>query len=260
MENNKNNAEKSSTREYSRHEFFLEYFLNELESLSVSLDMFTEKPDILELKKEIETTSKNNYLIYEAKEILAFSMESEFFHHYHNDKTGSSNKVRELFDWLSERAKEILNSNFIVDEETLSELLGKIILYSYLSNKPKAKQTKSSFQWNGSSGELSELYQRMITINLIEKNTSEADFKAIFEAKPLDKVKPIIWQEKPVLLAYFINRLMDLNKVLNRDRNKRWKIAESSFVPASNLKQSADNYQDNKSGLPKNHHLIDELF
>ena len=39
-----------------------------------------------------------------------------------------------------------------------------------------------------------------------------------------------------------------------------WKIAESCFENGNNLKAAAYNFQNNKTGLPKNHHLIDELF
>jgi|LSQX01.2.fsa_nt_gb hypothetical protein len=170
-------------------------------------------------------------------------------------------------EWHSFLAEKSYSTNQKVNKELFfSKFMMDIYKYIFEENCGSEEKnidklkTKVSFHWQGSADELTELYYKMIDSKLIADNTSEADFKAIFEAKPLDEVKPIIWQEKPVLLAYFINRLMDLNKVLNRDRDKRWKIAEFCFVPTSNLKQISDGYQNNKSGLPRNHQLIDELF
>lgn len=75
-----------------------------------------------------------------------------------------------------------------------------------------------SYTWLGKSDELPELYQRLIDKQLIDPDTTEEQFKAVFEAKPLQKIKeqPIKWHDENASeLLYFILQLKASGNIKN---------------------------------------------
>ena len=95
---------------------------------------------------------------------------------------------------------------------------------------------------------------------LIASDTTLDQFKAIFTGQAVDTIIPIEWLSKKNLLAYFIEKLYDKKKLLKYINTNIWSIASLCFVDAKNLSQIVDLYKNNKTGLPKDYHIIDELL
>ncbi len=134
----------------------------------------------------------------------------------------------------------------------------KALMNDESTPRKKAKSKQLSYHWQGEPDELTEKFQKMVNSKLIAADTAEADFKAIFQAKPLDEIKPVRWIHTDVLLAYFIVKITE--QLSFSDIYTKWKIAEACFEPTRNLKQAYQNYLKNKNEKPKHHHLVDELF
>lgn len=124
-------------------------------------------------------------------------------------------------------------------------------------NQHNKKKTKYSFKWVGKPEKLAELFVKMRG-TLISEETTEEEFKAIFEAKPLEKIMPIKWIKSNSLLSYFIYRLSQGNNTISAGDNQ-WVIAERCFTPSNYLRQTNDN-RIRYGKLPRNHYLVDHLF
>jgi len=124
------------------------------------------------------------------------------------------------------------------------------------------KQQQNTYQWlTNPDKELPELYNRMIKGKIISQIDFPA-FRSIFTDQPVQSIATKIqWLADGVLLAYFIDSI----------RNKLpmatdvWSVAKHCFNNAGSLKQSRENYQNNKTGnnktgKPKQHKLIDDLL
>ena len=217
-------------------------------------------------KKHIEKFSMENIMIKEPNDYeQMFDKHFQKYlkeHPYSNIHTFVDLQIVYLNFLVDELQGLIINDELFENSELYimyKDYVGTFLkrkLDNITTHKVKHKKTINAFRWQGNSDELTELYQKMKDSKLIAVDTSEADFKAIFEAKPLNEIKPIRWMNTKVLLAYFIYKLKD--KLPFSDNF--WKIAESCFVNGTNLKSLANNCFNNKTGLPKNHHLIDELF
>lgn len=125
------------------------------------------------------------------------------------------------------------------------------------NNQHIKKKTKYSFKWVGKPEKLAELFDKMRG-TLISEETTEEEFKAIFEAKPLEKIMPIKWIKSNSLLSYFIYRLSQGNNAISAGDNQ-WVIAERCFTPSNYLRQTNDN-RIRYGKLPRNHYLVDHLF
>ncbi len=92
------------------------------------------------------------------------------------------------------------------------------ILSKNCLKKPTVK-TKCSYNWQCKPDELTEFYQK-IKGTYIAKDTSEDDFKAIFEAKPLDDIKkPVRWHDENASeLIYFITKLEEKGIIEGNNR------------------------------------------
>jgi|JFJP01.1.fsa_nt_gi CHAT domain-containing protein len=120
------------------------------------------------------------------------------------------------------------------------------------------KQQQKTYQWLiNPDKELPELYNRMNG-----KFIAEIDFPAfrsIFTGQPVQNIATKIqWLADDVLLAYFIDSIRD--KITKPKTTDVWSVAKHCFENAESLKQSRGNYQNNKTGLPKHHKLIDDLL
>lgn len=130
-------------------------------------------------------------------------------------------------------------------------------------NFTKSKRIPLSYHWQGEPGELSELYQKMKDRKLIAADTDVDYFKAIFEAKPLNKILPIKWLQRPVLLASFIDGLNKSGKI--DDKDSHWLIAEHCFKYFSKkanafiFPNKLAAHKTNKI-YPANHQLIKDLY
>lgn len=126
----------------------------------------------------------------------------------------------------------------------------------------KKKQLKTSYVWqNNPDKELSELYSLMIgKYKLIASETTYEQFKAVFTGQPIDEIEPIKWLVAKNLNAYFIEQLIE-NKKLSKAVNKDvWEIAKNCFIDGRNFSQLVDLYNNNKTGKPRTHSLIDNLI
>ncbi|MBC5774239.1 hypothetical protein H8S95_09210 [Pontibacter sp. KCTC 32443] len=141
----------------------------------------------------------------------------------------------------------LLNTN-IDEENQLRELL---------------KDKNTSYKWqNNPNEELPKLHQNLLANGLINTNTTLDQFKAVFEAKPLNKIKPVDWVGDKNLLAYFVDYIYS-NRLIHFNINQ-WSVAEFCFTNARNLAQSKDRYLSNKNikhpGKPKNYQILDEVL
>ena len=80
----------------------------------------------------------------------------------------------------------------------------------------------------------------------------------IFNNKEISLSDRIQWRSQKNLLAYFIDKLL-VDELIPITTNL-WATAKICFTRANNLAQLKENYLNNNSGLPRNHHLIDSLF
>ena len=130
------------------------------------------------------------------------------------------------------------------------------------SIKPPKQQKRTTYQWQGNAGkELPELYSLMINkYKLIASDTTLEQFTAIFTGQPIKNIKPIKWNVSKTLNAYFIEQLINKNKLSKAINIDIWVISKYCFSNGANFSQSIDNYKNSKTGKPSNYNLIDDLL
>jgi hypothetical protein len=146
-------------------------------------------------------------------------------------------------------------------ESTKSEIL------KYFPNiedeiKTIGNPNKTTYVWQSNPDkELPKLYNLMKNkYKLIAEETTYEQFNAVFTGQPTENIKPIKWLVAKNLNAYFIEQLV-IEKKLSKAANKDvWDIAKKCFTNGKHFSQLVDLYNNNKSGKPKNHNLIDELI
>lgn len=130
------------------------------------------------------------------------------------------------------------------------------------SIKPPKQQKRTTYQWQGNAGkELPELYSLMINkYKLIASDNTLEQFTAIFTGQPIKNIKPIKWNVSKTLNAYFIEQLINKNKLSKAINIDIWVISKYCFSNGANFSQSIDNYKNSKTGKPSNYNLIDDLL
>lgn len=124
----------------------------------------------------------------------------------------------------------------------------------------KASQTNQvSYTWlNNPDTELPKLHELLKDKQLIDRNTKLGQLQAVFIAKPLKNLEPVNWIGAKNLLAYFIDRLQNKNKITDPNL---WSLAEKCFTKSKDLLQSRNNYERlNKNEKPKGFETIDEIL
>lgn len=146
-------------------------------------------------------------------------------------------------------------------------------LQKYLSNelylnkkrpvrKLSKQQKKTSYLWlNNPEKELLELYKLLNKdYNLIASETTFNQFKGVFTGQPIESINPIKWIASKSLNAYFIEQLINKNKLSKVINTDIWEISKYCFYNGTNFSQLIDNYNNSKTGKPKNYNLIDDLL
>jgi hypothetical protein len=130
------------------------------------------------------------------------------------------------------------------------------------SIKPPKQQKRTTYQWQGNADkELPELYSLMINKHkLIASDTTLEQFTAIFTGQPIKNIRPIKWNVSKTLNAYFIEQLINKNKLSKAINIDIWVISKYCFSNGANFSQSIDNYKNSKTGKPSNYNLIDDLL
>jgi len=128
---------------------------------------------------------------------------------------------------------------------------------SKLTDDEKLKRKElTSYHWlTNPDKELLELYKRMNG-----KFIAQIDFPAfgaIFTGQPVTSItNKLKWLKSSALLAYFIDSIG--NHIAFADF---WSVAKYCFENADSLKQSKQNYLNNKkTGKPQGHNQIDDLL
>jgi len=131
-----------------------------------------------------------------------------------------------------------------------------------LLTKPKKQQKKTSYLWlNNPEKELLELYKLLNKdYNLIASETTFNQFKGVFTGQPIESINPIKWIASKSLNAYFIEQLINKNKLSKVINTDIWEISKYCFYNGTNFSQLIDNYNNSKTGKPKNYNLIDDLL
>jgi len=123
----------------------------------------------------------------------------------------------------------------------------------------KVEKKKKGFNWvSNPNEELPIIFKKLKDKELIHKGETLGKFMKIFNNKEISLSDRIQWRSQKNLLAYFIDKLLVDEKI--PITSNLWSIANICFIGANNLAQSKENYLNNNSGLPRNHHLIDSLF
>jgi len=123
----------------------------------------------------------------------------------------------------------------------------------------RLKKKKKGFNWvSNPNEELPIIFKKLKDKELIHKGETLGKFMKIFNNKEISLSDRIQWRSQKNLLAYFIDKLLVDEKI--PITSNLWSIANICFIGANNLAQSKENYLNNNSGLPRNHHLIDSLF
>ena len=131
-----------------------------------------------------------------------------------------------------------------------------------LSIKPPKQKNRTTYQWQGNADkELPELYSLLVNeYNLIASDTTLEQFTDIFTGQSIDYIDPIKWSASKSLNAYFIERLISKNKLSKAINTDVWEISKSCFIDGTNFSQLIDNYNNSKTGKPRNYNLIDDLL
>ena len=100
---------------------------------------------------------------------------------------------------------------------------------------------------------------------LIGPETEEQNFVNIFSRGNIKAIKPFIWKETEVLLAYLLDKLKPILEPLSY--HKRYAIAAQCFKKSNGksyknaqLARASNNYQNSPSGVPKAAALIDKIL
>lgn len=153
---------------------------------------------------------------------------------------------------------------FITTFELLAENIS-IRLEKY-SNQQQSQQDQPqkktsepiTYQWTKQPGiQLPILYQKLSDGNFIASETSSETFTACFTGQQVKSItEKIKWLESKVLLSYFLDSLIRLQKLPKK--TNLWAIAEKVFADAANLKQSKGNFV--AYGKPDGSERIDEIL
>ena len=122
----------------------------------------------------------------------------------------------------------------------------------------KVEKKKKGFNWISNIDELPIIFNKLKEKELIHKDETLEGFMKIFNNKEISLSDRIQWRSQKNLLAYFIDKLL-VDELIPITTNL-WATAKICFTRANNLAQLKENYLNNNSGLPRNHHLIDSLF
>lgn len=150
--------------------------------------------------------------------------------------------VKKIIEFLKEKSSEYNN---------ISQAVTKPLHLTSFDNH-------RTYKWKGEPDDLHLIYEKMKGSFIASETTKEQFFQIFLGTN--HAIKPIIWISKPVLLAYFLDQIR--SKQLISINTNLWAIAEKCFDGANkkNLSNSKQNYDRNKTGKPRNHHLIDDLF
>ena len=156
----------------------------------------------------------------------------------------------------------ILHQNYpdmIVKSEIKKQepLLEEMILF-LRKEYAKVEKTKKGFNWISNADELPIIFNKLKEKKLIYRDETLERFMKIFSNKEISLSDRIKWISQKNLLAYFIDKLFEKEKIPHR--TNKWVTAKICFTGANNLAQLKENYLNNSSGFPNNHHLIDSLF
>jgi hypothetical protein len=129
-------------------------------------------------------------------------------------------------------------------------------------SKPPKQQYRITYQWqNNADKELPELYTLLINeYKLIASDTTLEQFTTIFTGQSIESVKPVKWNATKSLNAYFIEQLINKNKLSKAINTDIWEISKYCFSNGTNFSQLIDNYNNNKIGKPRDYNLIDDLL
>lgn len=152
-----------------------------------------------------------------------------------------------------------------IDCNNIFEIGEPLLEYGRLiqnKSQKKKSQKKTSYLWlNNPDKELPELFSLMINKkNLISSDTTYEQFKAVFTGQPIQSINPIKWNATKSLNAYFIEQLINKNKLSKAINTDIWEISKYCFSKGTNFSQLIDNYNNSKTGKPKNYNLIDDLL
>lgn len=136
-------------------------------------------------------------------------------------------------------------------------LLEEMILF-LRKEYAKVEKTKKGFNWISNADELPIIFNKLKEKKLIYRDETLERFMKIFSNKEISLSDRIKWISQKNLLAYFIDKLFEKEKIPHR--TNKWVTAKICFTGANNLAQLKENYLNNSSGFPNNHHLIDSLF
>ena len=142
------------------------------------------------------------------------------------------------------------------------ELLEMEAYFKGLLNKPPKQQKSTTYQWQGNADkELPELYSLLVDeYKLIASDTTLEQFTDIFTGQSIDSIDSIKWSASKSLNAYFIEQLISKNKLSKAINTDVWEISKSCFIDGTNFSQLIDNYNNSKTGKPRNYNLIDDLL
>ncbi len=117
-------------------------------------------------------------------------------------------------DLISEILEQILSlDSNLVQREAYKKLVKEYLPHSSFNNytiaEKQGKKNLYSYKWKFKFSLLKKLYNNLVSKKFIDENkTHYLIFKAVFDGKPIDEIKPIIWQStNPAEPLYFIEKL-----------------------------------------------------
>ncbi len=140
-------------------------------------------------------------------------------------KAGNIANPRERIAYLLEQDSKLADDHTLPEAISLRNRIKNMIKLAELEilqppAPPPAKtgtnKTTRSYRWQGTPDELTALFNNIKAV-LIPTNTPENDFKAIFQARPLNEIKPVRWHDNNATeLIYFIT-MAEMNYAITRD-------------------------------------------
>lgn len=245
-----------------RHTDFVNVFLEDLNNMAIAYELYGSTTGLSkeELIKRIVEGTKHVWVIYEAKELFHFCVQTHFFQRYFRDVESEDDDVHNWIGYIVYVATAILRNCKNTSSFELSQLFRNIIAFCHIQPYKANVRKPLSYTWiSNPDEELPALFQKMIDAGLIAQGTDQQNFIKVFTGQPLDEITQVHWLNTQKLLAYFISKVT--NRLPADDLRGYWKIAESCFYPANNLKQSHNNNKNlDEDGRPEDHHLVDDLF
>ena len=168
------------------------------------------------------------------------------------------NKIEEYYEIVYSMLYQKYPDKIVISEiKKQKPFLEEMILF-LKKEYAKVEKKKKGFNWISNTDELPIIFKKLKDKELIQKDETRERFMKIFNNKEISLSDRIQWRSQKNLLAYFIDKLFQNQKIPLT--SNLWSIANICFNGANNLAQSKENYLHNSSGLPRNHHLIDSLF